>query len=192
MISYIKSTEEIAVAGKKILGEERRQVILDHLVTKHAPITGGDLAKLANVSRQVIVSDITLLKAKGEPIIATSQGYLYMPSSNRDAMVEKVVACQHPPDRAEEELFLLVDHGVTVKDVKIEHGVYGDLTASIMVSNRKEVEQFLTKIKKTQAAYLSELTDGVHLHTLMAHNEETLLNAENALEEAGILMKSYI
>jgi uncharacterized protein len=179
------------VAGKKILGEERRQVILDLLLTKQVPITGGDLAKLANVSRQVIVSDITLLKAKGEPIIATSQGYLYMPSSNRDERVERIVACQHAPDRAEEELLLLVDHGVTVKDVKIEHGVYGDLTASIMVSNRKEVEQFLSKIKKTQASYLSELTEGVHLHTLMAHNEEILLKAENALKEAGFLMKSY-
>ncbi|OIU70714.1 transcription repressor NadR [Rossellomorea aquimaris] len=179
------------MAGKKILGDERRQVILDHLITKQAPITGGELAKTANVSRQVIVSDITLLKAKGEPIIATSQGYLYMPGSSRDTMIERIVACQHPPERAEEELFLLVDHGVTVKDVKIEHGVYGDLTASIMVSNRKEVEQFLSKIRETQAAYLSELTDGVHLHTLMAHDEETLKKAEHALEEAGFLMKSY-
>jgi uncharacterized protein len=191
MISYIKSTEEIAVGGKKILGDERRQVILDHLITKQAPITGGELAKSANVSRQVIVSDITLLKAKGEPIIATSQGYLYMPSSSRDTMTERIVACQHPPERAEEELLLLVDHGVTVKDVKIEHGVYGDLTASIMVSNRKEVEQFLAKIHETHAAYLSELTDGVHLHTLMAHDEETLKRAEHALEKAGILMRSY-
>ncbi|MCA1056299.1 transcription repressor NadR [Rossellomorea aquimaris] len=179
------------LAGKKILGDERRSVILDHLMTEQIPITGGDLAKLANVSRQVIVSDITLLKAKGEPIIATSQGYLYMPSTNRDSMAERIVACQHPPDRAEEELLLLVDHGVTVKDVKIEHGVYGDLTASIMVSNRKEVEQFLSKIRKTNASFLSELTDGVHLHTLMAPNEDALVKAVDALKQAGFLIESH-
>ncbi|MBW3111873.1 transcription repressor NadR [Bacillus sp. MCCB 382] len=190
MISYINWTEEITLAGKKILGEERRQVILDKLITEQAPITGGDLAKETNVSRQVIVSDITLLKAKGEPIIATSQGYLYMPASNKDFLIERTVACKHSPDRSEEELFLLVDHGVTVKDVRIEHGVYGDLTASIMVSNRKEVEQFMKKIEETGAAFLSELTDGVHLHTLMAQTEQKLDKAEHALEEAGFLIQS--
>lgn len=191
MISYIKwGTEEIPLAGKKILGDERRQWILDKLITKQAPVTGGDLAKQTNVSRQVIVSDITLLKAKGEPIIATSQGYLYMPASNQETLIERTVACQHTPERSEEELFLLVDHGVTVKDVKIEHGVYGDLTASIMVSNRKEVEQFMNKIEDTGASFLSELTDGVHLHTLMAPNEETLEKAESALQEAGFLIQS--
>ncbi|MEI2664561.1 transcription repressor NadR [Rossellomorea sp. LJF3] len=177
------------LAGKKILGEERRQWILDKLMTKQAPITGGDLAKQTNVSRQVIVSDITLLKAKGEPIIATSQGYLFMPASNQDTMVERTVACRHHPHRSEEELFLLVDHGVTVKDVRIEHGVYGDLTASIMVSNRKEVEQFMKKIEETGASFLSELTDGVHLHTLMAQTEQALDKAENALREAGFLIQ---
>ncbi|MFI8575131.1 transcription repressor NadR [Rossellomorea aquimaris] len=191
MISYIKwGTEEIPLAVKKILGDERRQWILDKLITKQAPVTGGDLAKQTNVSRQVIVSDITLLKAKGEPIIATSQGYLYMPASNQETLIERTVACQHTPERSEEELFLLVDHGVTVKDVKIEHGVYGDLTASIMVSNRKEVEQFMNKIEDTGASFLSELTDGVHLHTLMAPNEETLEKAESALQEAGFLIQS--
>ena len=42
---------------------------------------------------------------------------------------------------------MLVDHGVTIKDVKVEHPVYGDLTASIMVSNRFDVEQYLQKSK---------------------------------------------
>ena len=53
---------------------------------------------------------------------------------------ERTIACSHPPDRTEEELYILVDHGVTVKDVKMEHPVYGDLTASIQVSNREEVK----------------------------------------------------
>jgi uncharacterized protein len=177
------------LTGKKVLGDERRELILHELKTKQHPITGSELAKLTNVSRQVIVSDITLLKAKNEPIVATSQGYLYIPTSLHDNHVERTVACNHTPERAEEELNLLVDHGVTVKDVKIEHGVYGDLTASIMVANRKEVQQFLKKIHSTNAAYLSELTEGVHLHTLSATNEKLLEDAEQALKEAGFLIK---
>ena len=58
---------------KKILGEERRTLLLNHLKSSNQALTGSQLAKLTNVSRQVIVNDMNLLKAKNEPIIATSQ-----------------------------------------------------------------------------------------------------------------------
>ncbi|GIP63483.1 transcriptional regulator [Virgibacillus pantothenticus] len=174
---------------KKVFGEERRALILSLLKNANTPITGGELAKRTNVSRQVIVNDVTLLKARKEPIIATSQGYMYL-SPRADGSVEKTIACQHTPDEAEAELTILVDYGITVKDVTIEHLVYGDLTASIMVSNRKEVEQFIHKITSTGAAYLSELTGGVHLHTLLADKEEQLNEAEIALKQAGFLMET--
>lgn len=173
---------------KKLLGEERRNLLLNMLKNSQQPITGAELAKKANVSRQVIVGDITLLKARNQPIIATSQGYLYLHPVNGQKEATKTIACYHPPERTEEELNLLVDHGVTVKDVKIEHPVYGDLTASVMVSNRKEVQMFMERIRSTNASFLSELTDGVHLHTISAPNEQYLLEAEKALEKAGFLM----
>lgn len=172
---------------KKVLGEERRQFILSVLKNASKPITGSELAKRTNVSRQVIVNDVTLLKARSEPIIATSQGYMYLQASATES-VEKTIACQHTPDEAEAELHIIVDHGVTVKDVTIEHLVYGDLTASIMVSNRKEVEQFIKKITSTGAAYLSQLTEGVHLHTLVATKKEQIDEAEMTLKQAGFLL----
>ncbi|WP_018661016.1 transcription repressor NadR [Heyndrickxia acidiproducens] len=172
---------------KKMLGEERRNFILQLLQKSNAPITGGELAKETNVSRQIIVNDITLLKAKSEPILATSQGYLYIQPSQPKTAIEKTIVCNHPPERVEEELNLLVEHGVTVKDVKIEHPVYGDLTASIMVSNRAEVAQFIRHIKKTKASYLSELTGGIHLHTVEAPSHQQIESAEQALKEKGIL-----
>ena len=173
---------------KKLIGEERREQILDWLRTAGRPLTGNELADRAQVSRQVIVGDITLLKARGNPILATSQGYVYF-SVPKEADAERIVACSHPPDQTEKELLLLVDLGVLVKDVKIEHPVYGDLTASIMVSNRKEVTRFLEKINATNAAYLSELTEGIHLHTLSAKDESVLDEAEQALRNAGLLLE---
>ncbi|MEI5905690.1 transcription repressor NadR [Bacillus spongiae] len=172
---------------KKILGEERRQQILNKLLDEKIPVTGSELADIMNVSRQVIVNDISLLKARNEPIIATSQGYLYIVNKT-SAMMEKTVACYHSPDRTEEELNLLVDLGVMVKDVKIEHPVYGDLTASIRVSSRKDVKEFLKKIVNTKASLLSELTGGAHLHTLVAKDEKTLIQAEKALHMNGFLI----
>jgi len=174
--------------GKKMLGEERRTFILEWLKTSSEPLTGSDLATKANVSRQVIVNDITLLKARNEPIIATSQGYMYL-SAAPETMIERTVACFHQPEETESELNLLVDYGVLVKNVKVEHPIYGDLTASIMVSNRKEVSEFIEKAKDTKATYLSQLTNGVHLHTIAAKDAETLDEAEQALKEAGYLLE---
>jgi uncharacterized protein len=175
---------------KKILGEERRTILLNLLKDSHAPITGSELAARSNVSRQVIVGDITILKARKEPIIATSQGYMYLTQSSASTVYERTLACSHPPERTEEELNLLVDLGVFVKDVRIEHPVYGDLTASIMVSNRKEVKLFMEKVRATQASYLSELTNGIHLHTVSASSEQILDEAEEALKAAKILMET--
>src|SRR5690625_5848436 len=93
---------------------------------------------------------------------------MYKKEQQDNALKQLVIACKHTPEQTREELNIIVDHGVTVKDVKIEHAVYGDLTASIMVSNRKEVEPFIGKIEETHASYLAPLTAGLHLHTLEA------------------------
>ncbi|MCR6110198.1 transcription repressor NadR [Bacillus sp. A301a_S52] len=173
---------------KKWLGEERRTEIMTVLKKSHLPIKGGELADQLNVSRQVIVQDISLLKAKNMPILATSQGYILDNTILSHQGHSQLVACYHPPERAEEELLLLVDQGVRVNDVKVEHPIYGDITANIMVSNRKEVYQFLEKMKQTKASYLSELTNGVHLHTLEAKQEGDLHDAVEALRQAGFLL----
>ncbi|PFO03576.1 transcription repressor NadR [Bacillus sp. AFS076308] len=174
---------------KKILGEERRSFILQQLKDSSEPLTGSELATKTNVSRQVIVGDITLLKAKNEPIIATSQGYIYLKPSTGTPRFERTIACKHTPEDTENELNLLVDHGVLVKDVKIEHSVYGDLTASIMVSNRHEVKQFMENIKNSKASLLSELTGGFHLHTISASSTQVLDQAEQALKAEGYIME---
>jgi uncharacterized protein len=174
---------------KKILGEQRRKLLLQWLMESVDPLTGGELAKRTKVSRQVIVQDMSLLKAKGEPIMATAQGYIYV---EKNAVVEKpqqVIACNHHPNETEAELNMIVDFGVTVKDVTIEHPVYGDLTASLMIKNRHDVKMFIEKISTTKAALLSELTDGTHLHTLEADSFEQIAKACSALKESGYLLE---
>lgn len=172
---------------RKLYGEERRNKLLEILRESPEPVTGSELSRLTHVSRQVIVSDVTLLKAKNEPIIATSQGYIYMSPAN-SKHYERIITCSHSPEQTEQELNLLVDLGITIKDVKIEHPVYGDLTASIMVSSRREVRQFIQRIADSNASYLSVLANGVHLHTLSADSEQHLDEAEAALKEAGFLI----
>ncbi|MFA8439670.1 transcription repressor NadR [Pueribacillus sp. YX66] len=174
--------------GEKILGNERRKLILSWLKESNEPITGSVLATKTNVSRQVIVQDISLLKAQNEPIVATAKGYLYIKQPLDDPPFQWVIAVKHTPEETRQELEILVDHGITVRDVTIEHPVYGDLKGSLMLSNRREVNQFIEKIESSNASLLSELTEGVHLHTLDADSEEQLKEACIELEKAGILL----
>ncbi|WP_087972120.1 transcription repressor NadR [Oceanobacillus rekensis] len=174
-------------AEKKMSSANRQQLIITKLKDAKEPISGSDFAKETNVSRQVIVQDVSILKAKNEPIIATSQGYVYL-RDNKDVLERRVIACKHNDEQTQEELYIIVDHGVTVKDVKVEHAVYGDLTASIRVSNRREVDHFLEKINTSGATYLSSLTDGVHLHTLEADTKDKIEAACQELKKAGILI----
>lgn len=174
--------------GEKILGERRRKLILSWLKESKEPITGSDLAKKTNVSRQVIVQDISLLKAKNEPIIATAKGYLYLHKPMDEPEHQWVIVAKHAPEDTRKELEILVDHGVTVRDVTVEHPIYGDLKGSLMISNRKEVEEFIEKVESEKATLLSELTGGVHLHTISANSEEQLKKACAELKKAGFLL----
>ena|SRR5690625_351934 len=170
----------------KMSPTERQKYILKQLKTSNQPITGNSLSQLTNVSRQVIVQDISILKAKNEPIIATSQGYLYI--KDQPLTVQHIIAVNHSPKETRKELYTIVDHGVTVKNVIVEHPVYGELTASIMVSSRAEVDQFLERVEETNATYLSVLTDGIHLHTLEADTMEKIEGACKALDKENMLL----
>ncbi|WP_042142064.1 transcription repressor NadR [Paucisalibacillus sp. EB02] len=175
--------------SNKILGEKRRQLILSWLKEEVDPITGKELSTRTNVSRQVIVQDISLLKATGEPIIATARGYVYLQESNLEQTKSRVVVVRHTPEQTADELYTLVDYGVTIRNVMVEHPIYGDITGSLMIKNRREADVFLTELKNTGASLLSKLTEGIHLHTIEADNEKQLDEACEALRQAGYLLE---
>lgn len=175
---------------KKLLGEERRNTILELLKKEGHPITGTELAKKANVSRQVIVNDMALLKAKNEPIIATSQGYIYVSDNKEQAIYEVEIASVHSNEQAADEMNIIVDAGVTIKNVTVEHPVYGDLTASMMISSRYDVQQFIKKVEDTDASLLMNLTEGAHLHMITADSQEKIDTAIKQLRKKGYLLNS--
>ncbi len=172
---------------KRRSGNERRKMILERLRQSSEPVTGSELAEQMNVSRQVIVQDISLLKAKEYPIIATSQGYLFL-AKPQSEMKTRTIACRHTMQQTENELNLIVDCGVTVVDVTVEHPFYGEITGSLMIRNRMDVDRFIGKMKQTGAALLSSLTGGVHLHRLEALSNDRLDAAVRLLKKAGYLL----
>ena len=57
-------------------GSERRQELLQLLSGTQTPLSGTALAKHFDVSRQVIVQDMALLRAQGHEVLSTNRGYL--------------------------------------------------------------------------------------------------------------------
>ena len=61
-------------------GNARRKAIVAFLAEHSAPVSGTELAKHFNVSRQIIVQDVALLRAENRDILSTNKGYaLFMP-----------------------------------------------------------------------------------------------------------------
>ena len=163
---------------EKMDGKIRRNKIIEILKSETEPISGSTLAKKTGVSRQVIVQDITLLRTRYE-IFATAKGYLLYPENRQKP--RRTFCVKHTPEQTKEELCTIVDHGGKVIDVVIEHDVYGQIRADLMLSCRKEVEDFCKLLEKSRSGPLNVMCDGVHYHTVEADSEEILEKIGKAL-----------
>ena len=169
--------------------KERRSAILQLLRSRTLPVTGGELAKLMGVSRQVIVQDIALIRSGGAAVFATPEGYL-VPSATPQAAARLVVAARHTTLEAmRRELETVVKFGGTVVDVSIEHAVYGEISAPLMLRSRMGVDIFMAHFESGETAPISALTDGVHLHTIEANSEEQMKAITDALRREGLLVE---
>lgn len=166
--------------------EERRKAVLEILQASPQPVSAGTLAARMAVSRQIIVGDIALLRAAGEEISATPRGYVILQA---DTGVLRQVACRHSAAGMEAELNAMVDQGCTVVDVIVEHPVYGQLTGPLRLSSRYDVRQFLERCAASEARPLSDLTGGIHLHTLSCPDAEACQRAMEDLLRLGILLE---
>ncbi|WP_295735190.1 transcription repressor NadR [uncultured Oscillibacter sp.] len=164
--------------------EERRQAILEHLRQSSRPVSAGLLAERFSVSRQVVVGDVALLRASGADISATPRGYVILKA---DRGLIRRVACRHDGRGMEAELCAVVDQGCSVLDVIVEHPVYGQLTGPLQLSSRYDVGQFLSRC--AGARPLSDLTGGIHLHTLSCPDEDAFRRVRDVLRDLGVLLE---
>lgn len=163
--------------------EERRKKIAEILDRERTPVSASSFAARLNVSRQVIVGDVALLRAAGTDIVATPRGYRIPESGG----VSAAVVCVHGLDLLEAELLAIVDNGCTVSDVVVEHPLYGEITCQLSISSRYDVRQFMDKMRTLSASPLSVLTGGVHLHHLVCPDREALERVRADLKKLGIL-----
>ncbi|WP_324822490.1 transcription repressor NadR [Sinanaerobacter sp. ZZT-01] len=168
----------------------RRDQIIAALQESETPISATTLASQFNVSRQVIVGDIAILRASGNNIASTPRGYLYH-SDNNDKMPFEyvgVIACKHTFSQLIEELYTVVDYGGSLIDVTIEHAIYGQISGALAIHSRYDADLFATKVQSGEGKPLSDLTEGIHLHRIGCKDVSTFLRIENALLKKGIAL----
>ncbi len=169
---------------------KRREALERILKESTNPIKGSRLASDLNVSRQVIVQDVAILRAKGINIMATPQGYIIL-STVKEDMIKVIMSNHHCSiDEIKEELEIIIDMGAKVLDVIVEHPVYGEIRGVINISSRKELNEFIYKLERENSKLISSLTHGIHFHTIEVKNDGVYEDILVELDKKGYLIKN--
>ncbi|MFR4350872.1 MAG: transcription repressor NadR [Roseburia sp.] len=168
---------------KEMSGAERRKMFISLLRESQTPLSGTLLGKATDVSRQVVVQDIALLRTEGYPIISTARGYFL----NEPRLPIRRVKVWHTDEQVEEELTAIVDLGGTVLDVAVNHRIYGEVCAPLHIKNRRDVQRFMNDLIAGKSTPLLNVTSGYHFHRITAETEEILDEIEEALRGKNYL-----
>lgn len=159
---------------------DRRNEIINLIKECSIPVSGSYIAKKLNVSRQVIVQDIALLRASGIEIVSTNKGYVINDSLSR------VIKVKHSIDEIIDELTTIIDLGGKVVDCFVLHDSYGTISVDLNVNSRKDINDFINS-KKSDLP-LMNITNDIHYHTIKADSIELLDLIESELDKKGYLL----
>lgn len=164
--------------------EERRKEIARFLMSEEKPVSGAILSENFGVSRQIIVQDISVLKASGYDILSTHYGYVL----NASPFSERVFKVRHTTEQTEDELNCIVDLGGTVVDVFVWHKVYGKIEAKLNIFSRHHIKQFIEGVRSGKSTELMNVTGGYHYHTVRAESQEHLNRIFAELENRNYIV----
>ena len=154
-----------------------------------------DLERTALLERRAISRGVSKKKAAAGLVLSEDERLGITINGDdhiRIQAVEKGAAlteCYRRADQMEEELNAMVDQGCTVLDVIVEHPIYGQLTGQLQISNRYDVGQFVQRCRRQEAAPLSQLTEGIHLHTVACPSQEAYGRVKESLSKLGFLLE---
>ena len=182
-------------------GEERRTEIVRILSDATEPVSGIQLAEHFDVSRQVIVQDIALLRAKNIDIISGKKGYFVKNNTDKPETggdgnnysearhFSRIFKVIHDDKDVEKELTLIVDLGGRIQDVFVYHKIYGVIRGELNISTREDVANYMKNLNSGKSSMLKNVTSGFHYHTILADSEEILDIIQEELGKQGFLAK---
>ncbi len=168
-------------------GKERREKILETLKNSKSAVSATVLADKFGVTRQIVVADIALLRATGLAIKAEHRGYVL--EKKQSSGIEHKIVCKHDKDGIAPEFYAVVDNGGVVLDIVVEHSIYGQISANLNIASRYDADEFVRKISDSEASQLSDLTGGVHIHTILVKDSAAYERIVTQLSKLGILIE---
>lgn len=165
-------------------GEKRRENLLKILQDSECAVSGTELAQKFRVSRQVVVQDIALLRAKNYNIISTHKGYILQAKDSN----QRVFKVKHSAGKMLDELNLIVDCGGKVEDVFVYHKLYGVVRVEMNIRSRRDALKYVEGIAGGVSVPLEQITSEYHYHTVTADSKETLDEIQEELQKQGYLV----
>lgn len=165
--------------------EKRREEILSLIGNTENPIPANVLKERFNISRQVIVQDIAILRANGYDIISTNRGYVL----NVKNQASRIFKCRHSFEEIVDEGLIIIESGGRVEDIFVNHRIYGRISARLDLVNRMHVEELYRSLVSGASKPLMSVTDGYHYHTVTAENDAVLDEIEKKLRASGYLIE---
>ena len=168
-------------------GNTRRVGIITFLQRQSGPVSGSELARQFGVSRQVIVQDVALLRAENRNILSTNKGYVLFNPQEKQKGHTAVITVKHSAEQTLDEMRAIVGYGGAMLDVFIDHDLYGQVRANLVINDEEDAREFCNKLVNSKSQFLRELTEGCHYHTITAPSNKTLDLIRKELQEMGIL-----
>ncbi len=169
-------------------GDHRRAQILQILKEHGSPLSGTALAKMLRVSRQIIVQDIALIRAENHNILSTNKGYIYRIIESDNAQPKRVFYVRHTTDQVLDEFLSVLELGGTILDVAVEHEIYGQIRADLLIETPHDAQDFVSRLANCKDNPLKVLTDDCHYHTVTAPSERLLDLIQQELDQKGFLI----
>ena len=166
--------------------EERRNRILEALEASSEPLAGSALAERFGVSRQVVVTDIAILRSQYPNLMATARGYIML---HADAC-RRVFKVMHSDEQMKDELVSIVALGGRILDIYVDHRVYGTIRKPLNIGSLRDVDHFMEDLESGVSTPLKNITNGYHFHTIEARSEDILDEIEDMLKAKGYLIES--
>ena len=157
----------------------RREKLYEMLENAEEPLTGVVLSKALNVTRQIIVSDVALLRSSGKKIISTARGYQLAGEAQEKGFHQEIHCQSRTMDdgELEAELNVVVDNGGIVHGLVLSHEVYGVIQVPMKLYSRRE----------EKGPLIVTLTQGRHTLLVETRNDEDMDALEEGLKELGVL-----
>lgn len=128
-----------------------------------------------------------MLRASGEKIIATPQGYLSGEEPGKE--LRKLSLRCASEDELREELEIIVDNGGAVRGAAVDYGAYGQIAAKSDICSRRDIRRWEEDLRAAEAGPFSLLAGGRHVLFVEMENEEAAEEIVRLLREAGFLQE---